>query len=194
VLTIGSTGAMAGGQCGTAVSAIIAAHHAGRGIHAVVAETRPGFDGSRIAAWELRQAGVTCSLVTDAAAPARVAAGDVGAVVVGADRVAANGDVVATAGTYAIALAASAAGVPFLVCAPTIAVDLEAPDGRGFTLEGPCRAVLVAAGTRVAPQGTLVDSPAQDLTPATLVTAIVTDAGVVRPPFGPGLATQRVAG
>ena len=132
---------MGGGQYGTALSAIIAAHHADRPVDALVAETRPGFDGSRIAAWELHEAGVPHAVITDAAAPGRIAAGEVDAVLVGADRVAANGDVIAIAGTYPLALAASAAGIPFIVCVASIALDGGLADGASAELEDrPARA------------------------------------------------------
>ncbi len=189
LLTIGSTGAMGGGQYGTALSAIIAAHHADRPVEALVAETRPGFDGSRIAAWELHEAGVPHAVVTDAAAPGRIAAGEVDAVLVGADRVAANGDVVAIAGTYPLALAASAAGIPFIVCVASIVLDGALADGASAEIEdGRPGPVLAAAGTRVAPEGTRIRNPVQDLTPASLVTAIVTEHGALRPPFGTSIA------
>lgn len=194
VLTLGSTGAMGGGQYGTALSAIIAAHHAERPIHALVAETRPLFEGSRIAAWELGQAGVAHAVVTDAAAPAAIAAGEVDVMLVAAERVAANGDVVGIAGTYPIALAASAAGIPVLVCAPTTAIDIALPDGREAPLEqAKVNRLLHAAGNRIAARGTQVRSRSQDLTPAALVTAIVTERGVLRPPFEPGLAEHAAA-
>ncbi len=190
VLTLGSTGAMGGGQCGTALSAIIAAHHAERPIEVLVAETRPGFDGSRIAAWELREAGVTHFVVTDAAAPGRIAAGDVDVVLVAADRVAANGDVVAVAGTYPLALAASAAGVPFLVCATTITIDPAAGDGAAAEIEeGRPAVVLAAAGTRVTPEGTKSRNRVQDLTPAALITALITEGGALWPPFTASIGT-----
>jgi methylthioribose-1-phosphate isomerase len=189
VLVAGSTGAMGSGTYGTALNIVTAAHHAGRPVEALVAEARPLFTGSRIAAWELGQAGVPYALVTDAAAPGCVAGGEVGVVLVGGDRVAANGDVVAAAGTYPLALAAAAAGVPFLVCAATTAVDLRVASGEEATIEdsrpGP---VVRAAGTRVAPEASQVRSPAQDLTPAALVTLFVTEEGVLRPPFGASLA------
>jgi methylthioribose-1-phosphate isomerase len=156
-----------------------------------VAETRPNLEGSRVAAWELHEAGVSYAVLTDAAAAGLVAGGEVDAVVVGADRVTAGGDVVATAGTYPLALAAHAAAVPFLVGVPLITIDLATAEGRDAPIEEPRPArVLAAAGTRVAPEGSKVRSPAQDLTPSTLVTAIVTEAGVVRAPLGPGLAAQ----
>jgi len=202
VLTIGSTGPMGGGQLGTAGSAIIAAHHAGRPIHALVAETRPGLSGSRVLAWELREAGVDHAIATDAAAPGCIAAGEIDVVLVAADRVAANGDLVGVAGTYALALAAQAAGVPFIACAPTDAVDLTLPTGNEATIEqGIPGRVVMAGGRRVAPEGTKVRSPLQDLTPATLISAIVTQSGIIRAPFEAGLAadveatvTRRAAG
>ena len=139
----------------------------GRPIHALVAETRPGLEGARIAAWELRQGGVPHAIVTDAAAPGCIAAGEVGAVLVTADRVAANGDILATAGSYALALAASAAGVPFVVCVATTAVDLAIRIGDDATIEeGRPTRVLIVNGKRVAPEGTQIRNPIQDLVPA----------------------------
>lgn len=188
LLTIGSSGAMGGGQFGTALSVIISLHHAGRPVHALVAETRPLFEGSRVAAWELRQAGVPHAVVTDAAAPGCIAAGEVAAVLVAADRVAANGDVIAVTGSYPLALAAAAAGVPFLACAPATALDPATADGDAATIEeGRPGSVLRAAGTRVAPEGSQIRNPLQDLTPAPLVTAIVTSEGVLRAPYGPAI-------
>ena len=189
VLVAGSTGAMGGGQFGTALSAVQAVHHGGRAIHALVPECRPGLEGSRVAAWELRQAGVSHAVVTDAAAPGRVAAGEVQVVLVDADRICANGDVVSTAGAYPLALACAASGTPFIVCAATTAVSLEVGAGSDATLEeGRPTLVLRAAGTRVAPEGTQVRNVLQDLVPAELVTSIVTETGVLRAPFGPALA------
>ncbi len=188
LLTIGSSGAMSGGQFGTALSVIMTLHHAGRPVHALVAETRPLFEGSRVAAWELRQAGVPYAVVTDAAAPGCIAAGEVGAVLVAADRVAGNGDTIAIAGSYPLALAASAAGIPFLVCAPMTALDLATEDGAAATIEeGRPSPVLWAAGTRIAPAGSQIRNPLQDLTPAALVTAIVTGEGVLRAPYMPAI-------
>jgi eIF-2B alpha/beta/delta-like uncharacterized protein len=191
VLTIGSTGPMGGGQLGTAGSAIIATHHAGRPIHALVAETRPGLSGSRVLAWELREAGVDHAIATDAAAPGCIAAGEVDVVLVTADRVASNGDVVAVAGTYALALAAQAADVPVLVCAPTTTIGLELASGHDAAVEqGVPGRVMMAGDRRVAPEGTKVRSPLQDLTPTALVSAVVTEDGVIRAPFGAGLAAH----
>jgi eIF-2B alpha/beta/delta-like uncharacterized protein len=189
VLTFGSTGAMGGGQFGTALSAIIAAHHAERQVSALVAETRPGLEGSRVAAWELHEAGVPHSVITDAAAPGRIAAGEVDVVLVGADAIATNGDVVALAGTYPLALAASAAGVPILICVTTLAIDPALADGTAAGIEdGRPGPVLAAAGSRIAPEGTTARNPVQDVTPAALVTAIVTERGVLHAPFDAAIA------
>ena len=189
VLTFGTTGPMGSGQCGTALGVIQAAHHAGRPIHALVAETRPRFDGGRIAAWELGQAGVGYAVVTDAAAPGCIARGEVEAVLVAADRIAANGDVIAPAGTYPLALAAAAAGVPFLVLSATTAIDTATATGMDAAIEeGRPGLVLRAAGTRIAPEGSQIRNPVQDLTPAALVTTLVTEEGVLRAPFGGAIA------
>ena len=191
VLTLGSTGPMGSGQFGTAVSAIITAHHAERPIHALVAETRPGLEGARVATWELAQAGVPHALVTDAGAAAAIAAGEVDAVLVTAERVCANGDVIGVTGTYPLALAAAAADVPFVVLVATTAVDLGTPDAAAATLEeGRPRAVLTAGGTRIAPEGTSIRNPRLDRTPASLLSAIITEEGVVQAPFDEGLAAH----
>jgi eIF-2B alpha/beta/delta-like uncharacterized protein len=184
VLTHGSTGAMGSGQFGTALSAIITAHHGDRPVHALVAETRPSLEGARIATWELAQAGVPHALVTDAGAAAAIEAGEVDAVLVTADRICANGDVLATTGTYPLALAAAAADVPFVVLAATTAVDLGTPNAAAAPLEdGRQRPVLITAGTRIAPEGTAVRNPRLDRTAASLLSAIVTEEGVVQAPF-----------
>ena len=121
---------MGGGQFGTALSAVQTVHHAGRPVHALVPEGRPGLEGSRVAAWELRQAGVPHAVVTDAAAPGCIAARRGAGGARGRRPGRANGDVVATAGAYPLALACAAAGIPFLVCAATTAVDLATGRGR----------------------------------------------------------------
>ncbi len=194
VLTFGTTGPMGSGQCGTALGVIQAAHHADRPIHALVGETRPRFDGARIAAWELQQAGVQYSIVTDAAAPGCIAAGEVDAVLVTADRIAANGDVLAPAGTYPLALAAAAAGVPLLVLSATTAIDPATATGADASIEeGRPGPILRAAGTRIAPEGSQVRNPVQDLTPAALVTALVTEEGVLHPPFAEAIAAAYLA-
>jgi methylthioribose-1-phosphate isomerase len=182
---------MGSGQFGTAVSAIITAHHAERPIHALVAETRPGLEGARVATWELAQAGVAHALVTDGGAAAAIAAGEIDAVLVTAERVCANGDVLGVTGTYPLALAAAAADVPFVVLVATTAVDLGSLDAAAAPLEeGRPRAVLTAGGTRIAPEGTSIRNPRLDRTPASLLSAIVTEEGVVQAPFEEGLAAH----
>jgi methylthioribose-1-phosphate isomerase len=189
VLVTGSTGAMGGGQFGTALSAVQTLHHAGRTVHALVAEGRPGLEGARIAAWELRQAGVPHAVVTDAAAPGLVAAREVDAVLVGADRIAANGDLLASPGAFALALACAAVGVPFLACATTTAVDETLAEGAAASPEqGRPAPVLRVAGTRVAPEGTQARNPLQEVVPAALVTGIATEEGVLRAPYAPAIA------
>ncbi len=191
VLVAGSTGAMGGGQFGTALSAVQTIHHAGRPIHVLVPEGRPGLEGSRVAAWELRQAGVSHAVVTDAAAPGRIAAGEVEAVLVGADRICANGDVIATVGAYPLALACAASGTAVHgVCGNHLHRPRDGPRARTRRLEeGRPTLVLRAAGTRVAPEGTVVRNPLQDLVPAALVTSIVTETGVLHAPYGAALAS-----
>jgi methylthioribose-1-phosphate isomerase len=189
VLAMGSTGAMGGGQFGTALSAVQTVHHTGRRVRVLLPEGRPGFEGARIAAWELRQAGVPYAVLTDAAAAGRIAAHEVDVVLVAADRVAMNGDVIAPTGAYPLALAAAFSGVPFIVCAATNAIDGTLADGAAATLEdGRPTPVLRAGLTRMAPEGSDVRNPLQDLVPARLVAAIATEEGVLRPPYAPGIA------
>ena len=192
VLTHGSTGPLASGQFGTALGVIQAAHHAGREVHVWVCETRPSHVGSRLTSWELAQAGVPHTVVTDAAAGSLLASGEVDVVLVGADRVAANGDTANTAGTYALAVLARRHAVPFLVCAPLSSLDLDTPDGAAVpTDDRPAREVLEVQGRRVAPPETAARNPAVDVTPADLITAIVTEQGALQAPFGVALAEAR---
>ena len=189
VMLVGSTGAMGSGTFGTALSVVATLHHEGRPVHALVPEGRPSFEGSRIAAWELRQAGVPHAILTDAAAPGCIANSEVKVVLAGADRIAANGDVIATTGTYPIALAAYAAGVPFVVCATTNAVDPAVATGDDARVEdGRPTTVLRAMGQRVPAEGTQVRNPLQELVPASLITAIVLETGAVVAPFEEPLA------
>ena len=189
VLTAGSTGALGSGVFGTALGVITSRYHAGQPIHALVAESRPWLAGARIACWELGQAGVPHALLTDAAAPGCIAAGEVEVVLVSADRIAANGDIAAPVGTYPIALAAQAAGVPFIVCVATTAIDLAVPDADDLTIEDARPTMVIQIkGQRIAPEGVHIRNPVIDVIPASLVTAFVTDEGVLRPPYGPALA------
>ena len=189
VLTIGSTGVLAGGQFGTALSAVTTAAHAGLPVHVTIGETRPLLVGSRIGAWELGQAGIAHTIVVDAALPSLVAAGRIDVVLVGAERIAANGDLSATVGTYPIALAAARRGVPVVVAAPLVCIDLAAGSGGALPLEdGPIGDVQPALERAVAPLDSPFANPLFDVTPAELITAFVTEAGVLRPPFGSAIA------
>jgi len=189
-----NTGALATVDYGTALGVVRAAHEGGRRIRVLVDETRPRLQGARLTAWELGRLGIEHALIVDGAAGWHLQQGGVDAVLVGADRVAANGDVANKIGTYALAVLAAHHGVPFYVVAPTSTVDLAAPDGRAIPIEErPAEEVTVVDGVRVAPEGVAVANPAFDVTPAALVTAIVTERGVVRAPFRPGLAAAVAA-
>jgi methylthioribose-1-phosphate isomerase len=153
-----------------------------------VDETRPYLQGARLTAWELAQAGVPHTLVADVAAGHLLATGQVDAILVGADRVAANGDTANKIGTYALAVLAARHGVPFLVCAPLSSVDPETPDGTAIPIEErKADEVLFVRGQAIAPPGTDAFNPAFDITPAELITAIVTEEGALRRPFGPAI-------
>jgi methylthioribose-1-phosphate isomerase len=182
VATICNAGVLATGGIGTALAPIYHLHRLGRGPRVVVPETRPLLQGSRLTAWELSGAGVQCTIIADGMIASRLRLGDVACVLVGADRIAANGDVANKIGTYGLALAAKAHGVPFYVLAPTSTIDPAVPDGASIPIE--LRAPEEVAewrGIRAAAAGVPVWNPAFDVTPAELVTAIVTDRGVVPP-------------
>ncbi len=177
-----NAGALACVEWGTALGVVRSLHEDGRVAHVVVDETRPLLQGSRITAVELTALGVPHHLVVDGAGPSIIARGLVDAVVVGADRVAANGDVANKIGTYPLALAAARAGIPFVVAAPESTVDPDTADGAAIEVEE--RApdeVLMVGGRRMAPTESGAANPAFDVTPADLVTAIVTERRVWRP-------------
>ena len=189
ILTHCNTGPLACGQFGTALGIVQAAHHAERAVHVWVDETRPYLQGARLTAWELAQAGVPHTLLPDVAAGGLLRSGEVDVVLVGADRVAANGDTANKVGTYPLAVLAARHGVPFYVCAPTSSIDLKTPDGGAIPIEDrPADEVLLIRGERIAPAGTAVHNPSFDVTPAELITGIVTEEGVVRAPYETGLA------
>lgn len=188
ILTHGNTGPLACGQFGTALGIVATAHHAERPLHVWVDETRPYLQGARLTAWELRQARVPHTLVPDTAAGSLMAGGEVDIVLVGADRIAANGDTANKLGTYTLAVLAARHGVPFVVCAPLSSVDLETADGSTIPIED--RAgdeVTHIRGVRIAPEGTEVRNPSFDVTPAELIGAIVTEEGVLRAPYSSAL-------
>jgi methylthioribose-1-phosphate isomerase len=182
VCTVCNAGALATGGIGTALAPIYAQHRAGAGPHVLVPETRPLLQGSRLTAWELTQAGIPCTLIGDGMIASRLRLGDVACVIVGADRIAANGDVANKIGTYGLALAAKAHGIPFYVAAPTSTVDLATPNGAAIPIEQrEAHEVASWQGTRTAPLGVQVWNPAFDMTPAALITGIITDKGIFKP-------------
>ncbi len=192
ILTHCNTGPLAAGQFGTALGVVQAAHHSGRAVHVVVDETRPYLQGARLTAWELAQAGVSHTLIPDVAAGHLMATGEVDVILVGGDRVAANGDTANKVGTYPLAVLAARHGIPFYVCAPTSSIDLETADGSAIPIEErKPEEVLEFRGVRLAPADTHVRNPAFDITPAELVTAIVTEVGVVRPPYAETLRAAK---
>jgi methylthioribose-1-phosphate isomerase len=170
ILTHCNTGPLACGQYGTALGVVQVAHHAGREIHVWVDETRPYLQGTRLTAWELAQAGVPHSLIPDVAAGHLMARGEVDVVIVGADRIAANGDTANKVGTYPLAVLAARHGIPFYVAAPLTTVDLETASGADIPIEErPPIEVLSVRGVRLAPPDTVVRNPAFDVTPAELI-------------------------
>jgi methylthioribose-1-phosphate isomerase len=190
ILTHCNTGPLACGQYGTALGIVQAAHHAGHDVHVFVDETRPYLQGARLTTWELAQAGVPHTLLPDVAAGHLMATGEIDVVLVGADRIAANGDTANKVGTYPLAVLAARHGLPFYVCAPTSTVDLATPDGTTIPIEErKADEVLEFRGVRIAPSGTDVRNPAFDVTPAELITGIVTEEGVIRAPYETGLRT-----
>ncbi len=188
VLTHCNAGALATAGYGTALGVIRGAVEAGKPIRVIACETRPFLQGARLTAWELSRDGIPVELITDSMAGHFLARGEIEAVVVGADRIAANGDVANKIGTYSLSVLAKENGIPFYVAAPTTTVDLACPDGAAIPIEERSSAeVLSFAGHAIAPPGVSARYAAFDVTPARYVTAIVTDRGVCRPPYGESL-------
>jgi methylthioribose-1-phosphate isomerase len=184
VLTHCNTGSLATVGYGTALGVVRAAHEAGKRPQVWAGETRPVLQGARLTAWELDRLGIPVTVVADVMAGSLLASGDVDVVVVGADRIAANGDIANKIGTYPLAVLAREHGVPFIVAAPTSTIDLETPSGSAIPVEErPGDEVVVIAGERIAPMGVGAANRAFDITPARLVTAIVTEHSVLRPPY-----------
>ncbi len=182
LLTHCNTGGLATVTLGTALAPVAELHRRGHPVSVIASETRPLLQGARLTAWELGRLGVPYRVAVDGAGPFLMARGEVDAVIVGADRICANHDVVNKIGTYAHALGARAAGIPFIVVAPESTVDTGTPTGRDVQIEdrGPTE-VLGFRSQRVAPTGAAAVNPAFDVTPAGLVTAIVTDRRVIHP-------------
>jgi methylthioribose-1-phosphate isomerase len=192
LLTHCNAGALATAGYGTALGVVRSAARDGRLAHVVAQETRPFLQGARLTAWELARDGIPVRLITDSMGGALMAQGQVDLVVVGADRIAANGDVANKIGTYTLAVLARAHRIPFYVAAPFSTVDLSLASGREIPIEERSSAeVTRIAGHPIAPEGVVALHPAFDVTPADFVTAIITELGVVRHPFASGLAAQR---
>ncbi len=183
VMTICNTGALAAVEHGTALGVVERLHQDGNLRLAIALETRPLLQGARLTAWELDRMGADYELIVDSAAASVLAGGDVDAVLVGADRIAANGDTANKIGTLALAVAARYFGIPFLVVAPETTVDVSTASGSDIEIEdrGPGE-VCSFAGVRTAPPGAQVKNPAFDVTPAELITAVVTDRRVIMQP------------
>ncbi|MDQ6842579.1 MAG: S-methyl-5-thioribose-1-phosphate isomerase [Actinomycetota bacterium] len=190
VLTHCNSGALAAPGRGTALAVIAELADRGSLRNVLATETRPLLQGARLTAYELRALKIPHQLVVDSAAPALIAAGDVQAVLVGCDRVAANGDVANKIGTYSLALAAHAAGIPFVVVGPTSTIDLDCADGSQIVIEQRAAdEVRQAAGNVTALDETECLNPAFDVTPARLIDALVTERGVARPPSAAAIAS-----
>jgi methylthioribose-1-phosphate isomerase len=180
VATHCNAGALATGGIGTALAPMYKAHAAGRRVQVVASETRPLLQGARLTAWELTQCGIPCTLITDGMAASRLRRGDIRCVIVGADRIAANGDVANKIGTYALALAAQAHGVPFYVAAPRTTFDFDTPNGQAIPIEERKEEeVRGFQGQRTTPDLVRIWNPAFDMTPAHLVAGYITDAGLL---------------
>jgi methylthioribose-1-phosphate isomerase len=189
VLTHCNAGALATGGYGTALGVIRTAHKQKRGIHVFADETRPFLQGARLTAWELHKSGIDVTLITDSMAAHMMQRGEIQSVIVGADRIAANGDTANKIGTYGLALHARAHDIPFFVAAPMSTVDLKTPNGRHIPIEErAAREVTHVGEQRLAPDGIKVRNPAVDVTPAALITAIITNIGVAEAPYEKSLA------
>ena len=184
VLTHCNAGALATAGYGTALGVIRAAREAGKRVSVIACETRPVLQGARLTAWELHRAGIPVTLITDSMAGSAMARLGVDLVVVGADRIGQNGDVANKIGTYPVAVLAARHRVPFYVAAPSTTIDPELRRGADILIEErAAEEVTALAGAKIAPAGIRVWNPAFDVTPGELVTAIVTERGVVRPPY-----------
>jgi methylthioribose-1-phosphate isomerase len=184
VLTHCNAGALATAGYGTALGVIRAAVEQGKKIHVYADETRPFLQGSRLTAWELMKDGIPTTVISDNMAGAIMSHGKIGAIVVGADRIAANGDVANKIGTYTVAVLAKEHGIPFYVAAPTSTVDLATADGSGIPIENRnVKEVSHIAGKQMVPDGVEIENPAFDVTPAKYVAAIITERGIARAPY-----------
>jgi len=184
ILTHCNAGALATAGYGTALGVVRAAWEQGKQIRVYADETRPVLQGARLTAWELQQDGIPVTLITDNAAGALMKQHKIQCCVVGADRIAANGDVANKIGTYSVAVLAKAHGIPFYVAAPSSTIDMQTPDGEGIPIEerSPSEVTCLYGDRSIAPRGIDVWNPAFDVTPAALVTGIITERGIFAPP------------
>jgi methylthioribose-1-phosphate isomerase len=191
VLTHCNAGALATAGYGTALGVIRAAWEAGKKLHVWVDETRPVLQGARLTAWELMRERIPCTLIADNMAGFLMKRGKVDLVIVGADRIAANGDAANKIGTYALAVLAKVHGIPFYIAAPLSTIDPSLPDGSAIPIEERSPDELThVQGVRTAPDGISVWNPAFDVTPHDLIAAIVTEAGILRPPFAGSISCR----
>jgi methylthioribose-1-phosphate isomerase len=191
VLTHCNAGALATAGYGTALGVIRGAVEAGKRVTVLAGETRPFLQGARLTAWELIKDGIDTTVITDNMAGAMMQTGHVDLVVVGADRIAANGDTANKIGTYSVAVLAHVHQIPFYVAAPWSTVDLATPDGTRIPIEErSAREVTHVGGSQLAPAGASIRNPAFDVTPHRYIAAIVTDRGVIRPPFADNLQAR----
>jgi methylthioribose-1-phosphate isomerase len=188
VLTHCNAGALATCGYGTALGVIRSAIETGKKLHIYADETRPFLQGARLTAWELHKDGIPTTVIADNMAGAMMRQGKIQAAIVGADRIAANGDVANKIGTYTVAVLAREHGIPFYVAAPWSTVDMNTPSGDQIPIEQRSpREITHHGGKQMAPDGVLVENPAFDVTPAEYVTAIITERGVARAPYGESL-------
>jgi methylthioribose-1-phosphate isomerase len=189
ILTHCNAGALATAGYGTALGVIRAAVEQGKKVAVLADETRPFLQGARLTAWELVKDGIDTTVITDNMAGSMMRLGNVDLVVVGADRIAANGDVANKIGTYSVAVLAKEHGIPFYVAAPISTIDLDTPDGSRIPIEERnAREVTHVGPRRLTPEGAHIRNPAFDVTPARYVTAIITERGIARAPFEDSLA------
>ena len=188
ILTHCNAGALATAGYGTALGVIRAAVEAGKKVHVFADETRPFLQGARLTAWELKEDKIPVTLITDSMAGYFMRKGEIDLIIVGADRIAANGDVANKIGTYSLAVLAKEHGLPFYVAAPVSTFDMTLPKGEHIPIEERSREeVTHIGGKRMAPEGIEVAHPAFDVTPNALIHAIITEKGVIRPPFSENL-------
>ncbi len=191
VLTHCNAGGLATSDYGTALALMFRAHELGRKFHVFADETRPLLQGARLTAWELQQAGIPVTVICDNAAAQVMREGRIQVVIVGADRIAANGDAANKIGTYSVAVLAQAHGIPLYIAAPTSTIDHAMPSGDGIPIEQRPRVEIASGfGRDTVPDGVEVYNPAFDVTPAPLISAIITEHGIHRPPYASSLPRQ----